>query len=63
AQDAFVEKVPSAAPFVDAVDGAYNSAQLGTEWNTLQQQYVDAIQAATVGGQTAQAALEQASGK
>ena len=63
AQDTFVEKVPSAAPFVDAVDGAYNSAQLGTEWNTLQQQYVDAIQGATVGGQTAQAALEQASGK
>jgi multiple sugar transport system substrate-binding protein len=63
AQTAFVEKVPAAAPFVDAVDGAYNSAQLGTEWNTLQQQYVDAIQAATVGGQTAQAALEQASGK
>lgn len=63
AQDAFVEKVPAAAPFVDAVDGAYNSAQLGTEWNTLQQQYVDAIQSATVGGQTAQAALEQASGK
>ena len=63
AQATFVEKVPAAAPFVDAVDGAYNSAQLGTEWNTLQQQYVDAIQAATVGGQTAQAALEQASGK
>ena len=63
AQDAFVEQVPAAAPFVDAVDGAYNSAQLGTEWNTLQQQYVDAIQSATVGGQTAQAALEQASGQ
>lgn len=63
AQATFVEKVPAAAPFVDAVDGAYNSAQLGTDWNTLQQQYVDAIQAATVGGQTAQAALEQASGK
>lgn len=63
AQEAFVEQVPSAAPFVDAVDGAYNSAQLGTEWNTLQQQYVDAIQGATVGGQTAQAALEQASGQ
>lgn len=63
AQASFVEQVPGAAPFVDAVDGAYNSAQLGTEWNTLQQQYVDAIQAATVGGQTAEAALSQASGK
>ena len=59
AQDAFVEKVPAAAPFVDSVQGAYNSAELGTEWNTLQQQYVDAIQAATVGGQTAEAALQQ----
>jgi len=63
AQAAFVEQVPAAAPFVDAVDGAYNSAQLGTEWNTLQQQYVDAIQAATVGGQTAEAALKQAAGQ
>jgi len=59
AQEAFVEQVPAAAPFVDSVQGAYNSAQLGTEWNTLQQKYVDAIQAATVGGESADAALAQ----
>lgn len=59
AQKSFVEEVPAAAPFVDSVQGAYNSAELGTEWNTLQQQYVDAIQAATVGGETAEAALAQ----
>jgi multiple sugar transport system substrate-binding protein len=62
AQATFVEQVPAAAPFVDAVDGAYNTAQLGTEWNALQQKYVDAIQSATVGGETAQAALKQVAG-
>ncbi|MDF2665630.1 MAG: ABC-type sugar transport system, periplasmic component [Microbacterium sp.] len=63
AQATFVEQVPAAAPFVDAVDGAYNTAQLGTEWNTLQQKYVDAIQSATVGGETAEAALKQVAGQ
>ncbi|WP_159500307.1 extracellular solute-binding protein [Microbacterium sp. 18062] len=61
AQDAFVAEVPAAESFVEAVQGAYNSAELGTEWNTLQQQYVDAIQGATVDGQTAEEALQQAS--
>jgi multiple sugar transport system substrate-binding protein len=61
AQEAFVAEVPAAAPFVESVQGAYNSAELGTEWNTLQQQYVDAIQGATVGGQTAEEALAAAS--
>lgn len=61
AQEAFVAEVPAAAAFVDALPDGYNSASLGTEWNTLQQQYVDAIQSATVGGATAEEALQQAS--
>jgi multiple sugar transport system substrate-binding protein len=60
AQDAFVEKVPGAAPFVDAVPTALNTATLGTEWNTLQQQYVTAIQDATVNGVSAEEALTKA---
>jgi multiple sugar transport system substrate-binding protein len=60
AQEAFVAEVPAAQSFVDSVDGAYNPAELGTEWNTLQQQYVDAIQNATVGGDTAEDAVAKA---
>ncbi|MGA1836959.1 extracellular solute-binding protein [Herbiconiux sp. 11R-BC] len=60
AQASFVEKVPGAKPFVDAVPTAVNTATLGTDWNTLQQQYVTAIQNATVNGVSAQQALSDA---
>ncbi|MGP3534550.1 sugar ABC transporter substrate-binding protein [Microbacterium sp. RD1] len=60
AQEAFVAEVPAAQSFVDSVNGAYNSAELGTEWNTLQQQYVDAIQNATVNGDSAADAVAKA---
>lgn len=60
AQEAFVAEVPAAQSFVDSVAGAYNSAELGTEWNTLQQQYVDAIQNATVNGDSAEDAVAKA---
>lgn len=61
AQEAFVAEVPAAKAFVDALPGAFNSASLGTEWNALQQQYVDALQNATVNGVSAEEALQQAS--
>jgi multiple sugar transport system substrate-binding protein len=60
AQDAFIAEVPAAQSFVDSITGAYNSAQLGTEWNVLQQQYVDAIQNATVNGDSAEDAVQKA---
>jgi len=60
AQAAFVEQVPGAKPFVDAVPTAVNTASLGTDWNTLQQQYVTAIQDATVNGVSAEEALTKA---
>ncbi|GAA2224466.1 extracellular solute-binding protein [Herbiconiux moechotypicola] len=60
AQEAFVAEVPGAAPFVDAVPTAVNTATLGTDWNTLQQQYVTAIQDATVNGTSAEEALSKA---
>lgn len=60
AQDAFVAEVPAAASFVDAVPNAFNPATLGTDWNVLQQVYVDALQDATVNGVDAQQALETA---
>ncbi|MCS5735193.1 sugar ABC transporter substrate-binding protein [Herbiconiux daphne] len=60
AQEGFVEQVPGAAPFVDAVPTAVNTATLGTDWNTLQQQYVTAIQNATVNGVSAKDALAEA---
>ena len=61
AQDAFVAEVPAAKAFVDALPGGFNSASLGTDWQTLQQQYVDALQNATVNGVSAEEALQQAS--
>jgi multiple sugar transport system substrate-binding protein len=60
AQDAFVAEVPAAAGFVDQVAGAYNNAQLGTEWSKLQQVYVAAIQYATVEGLSPKEALAKA---
>ena len=60
AQKTFVEKVPAAASFVDAVPNSFNAATLGTKWNTLQQVYVDAIQNATTHGVSAADALAQA---
>lgn len=60
AQDAFVAEVPAAEAFVTPVENAFNPASLGTEWNTLQQQYVDALQDATVNGVSAEEALTKA---
>ena len=60
AQDAFVAEVPAAAGFVDQVAGAYNNAELGTEWSALQQVYVAAIQYATVEGLSPKDALAKA---
>jgi multiple sugar transport system substrate-binding protein len=60
AQDAFVEQVPAADAFVAPVENAFNPATLGTEWNTLQQKYVDALQDATVNGASAEEALRKA---
>lgn len=60
AQDAFVEQVPAAEAFVTPVENAFNPAELGTEWNTLQAQYVDALQNATVNGVSAEEALSKA---
>jgi multiple sugar transport system substrate-binding protein len=60
AQDAFVEQVPAADAFVAPVENAFNPATLGTEWNTLQQKYVDALQDATVNGASAEEALSKA---
>ncbi|MCX6503286.1 MAG: extracellular solute-binding protein [Microbacterium sp.] len=60
AQEAFVAEVPAAASFVDAVPNGYNAAELGTEWNSLQQVYIDAIQDAAVNGTSAADALEKA---
>ena len=61
AQDAFVAEVPAAKAFVDALPGGFNSASLGTDWQALQQEYVDALQNATVNGVSAEEALQQAS--
>lgn len=60
AQDAFVEQVPAAEAFVTPVENAFNPAELGTEWNALQAQYVDALQNATVNGVSAEEALSKA---
>lgn len=60
AQEAFVEEIPEAEAFVTPVENAFNPASLGTEWNTLQQQYVDALQDATVNGTSAEEALSKA---
>lgn len=60
AQDAFVEQVPAAEAFVAPVENAFNPAALGTEWNALQQKYVDALQNATVNGVSAEEALAKA---
>ncbi|MFK4759514.1 extracellular solute-binding protein [Microbacterium sp. ZW T5_45] len=60
AQDAFVEQVPAAEAFVAPVENAFNPAELGTEWNSLQAQYVDALQNATVNGVSAEEALSKA---
>jgi len=60
AQEAFVAEVPAAASFVDAIENGYNAAQLGTEWNSLQQVYIDAIQDAAVNGTDPAEALEKA---
>lgn len=60
AQEAFVEQVPAAESFVTTLPESFNPATLGTEWNTLQQQYVDALQDATVNGVTAEDALAKA---
>jgi multiple sugar transport system substrate-binding protein len=60
AQDAFVEQVPAAEAFVTPVENAFNPASLGTEWNALQQKYVDALQNATVNGVSAEEALTKA---
>ena len=60
AQQAFVAEVPTAASYVDAVPGAFNAASLGTEWFTLQQVYVDALQDVGVNGVSAEQAVENA---
>lgn len=60
AQDAFVSEVPAAEAFVTPVENAFNPASLGTEWNALQQKYVDALQNATVNGVSAEEALSKA---
>ncbi|WP_223624487.1 extracellular solute-binding protein [Microbacterium sp. EST19A] len=60
AQDAFVAEVPAAEAFVTPVENAFNPASLGTEWNALQQKYVDALQNATVNGVSAEEALSKA---
>lgn len=59
AQEAFVAEVPAADSFVSAIANAYNAATLGTEWNALQQVYVDALQDATVNGTDAAEALSK----
>lgn len=60
AQKTFVQKVPAAKPFVDAVPTAYNPAILGTKWTTLQNEYATALQNATTNGVSAEQALKQA---
>ncbi|GAB3595740.1 sugar ABC transporter substrate-binding protein [Microbacterium tumbae] len=60
AQEQFVAEVPAAEAFVTPVENAFNPASLGTEWNALQQQYVDALQNATVNGVSAEEALSKA---
>lgn len=60
AQESFVAEVPAAEAFVTPVENAFNPASLGTEWNTLQQQYVTALQDATVNGVSAEEALSKA---
>ncbi|WP_375387187.1 extracellular solute-binding protein [uncultured Amnibacterium sp.] len=60
AQASFVQQVPAAKSFVDALPTAYNYAALGTRWNDLQKQYVSALQYATVDGDSAKEALERA---
>jgi len=60
AQESFVEQVPAAQSFVDAIPNAFNAASLGTDWNELQQVYVAAIQNATVNGVSAKDALAEA---
>ncbi len=60
AQDSFVAEIPAAEAFVTPVENAFNPASLGTEWNTLQEQYVTALQNATVNGDSAEDALSKA---
>lgn len=60
AQQDFVHKDPAVASFVNAVPTAYNYASLGTKWNSLQLQYVAALQYAAVDGDSPLAALQKA---
>lgn len=63
AQEALIEELPDVEAFVTPVENAFNPATLGTEWNALQQQYVDALQDATVNGVSAEDALAKVAGE